>query len=160
MNTEQFVKEYNEATDKEKFVKKHILKDKYIPYAEKVAICSNITQLTLYTEVDGKKIFKKNSANDYLFFTLELIDKYTDIEISKKNALNEFDLLDSNNCIDILISFIPEHEKQTMQVIKKMTVDDEMINNRDLTSYLDNKSSAIEMMLDTSLEEIISKVGK
>ena len=146
MNTEQFVKEYNETTDKEKFVKKHILKDKYIPYAEKVAICKRIVNSTSYVKSGEIKTYRKNTPGQYMLFVLNVIDLYTDIDIDFTDAPNEFDKVYPLNVSNIICS-VCEAEINTLNTVLKMIEDDLEINERTLVSYIENKISLLETIL-------------
>lgn len=153
MKVNEFVEEYKQHKDKDEYIKKHILLDKYVPYVEKITRCKNIIDKTMYTELNGEKVFKKNSTSQYLLYTLTLIDLYTDLDIDFKNLLDEYDELEKYALITPIISFINENELQTWQTISNMIIDDLMVNTRSIVSWIDNKIDILSLMMN-SIQDI------
>ena len=150
MNVNTFLKEYNSANDKEKFLKT-ILSTNYIPYTEKVTDCINIIKTT--TEVDG--IFKQNTPAQFMVFTTNLICKYTELEY-EDNIVEFFEALDRENLINAIYSILPEREVTSYQTILSMCQDDYYNNNRELVSYIETKVAALQMTGDTLIEALNS----
>ena len=146
MNVEFFVKQIAMNKDKEGYVKKRI-KTLYIPYEEKVATCENIINATSYIE-----IYKRNTPSRAVFFSLTLIDKYTDIDIDFKNVLKDYNILDENNLIELIIKSLPAKEVSSWRTLLEMIDDDLMVNERSLISFLSDKSEAAQIMIDSFLE--------
>lgn len=155
MEVKEFVSEYKKcATDqlKDRFFKKHIVAN-YIPYELKIAHCENIAKNTMYLTVDEENnIYRQNSPMRYVLFVLTLIKLYTDIEIDFNDSLNIFNELDMNNLIDTIITYIPSSEYSKFQTVLNMIIDDEIENNRNIVSYIDNNISALKVMGSTLTE--------
>ena len=64
MEIREFVAKFKNCreNEREKFIEKHILKDKYVPYAEKIDTCKAIVNTSCYKKIktsDGEKTFFK-----------------------------------------------------------------------------------------------------
>ena len=151
------VKEFLDDYKKTKSIDKHIVK-KYLPYAEKISFCTNIVESTCYEILsDGKKIFKVNSPFRNALFLLNLVEHYTDISIDwKQGALSEFDALSESETLALIIKTIPESEVKQCSSILEMCLDDLMTNTRDLVSYVESKSQAVGLMLNTVYDMLIN----
>lgn len=138
MTVKEFVEKYVNSTDVEKTCAKHVIKDKYVPYEEKIATCLNIVKKTNYIESEGIKIYNRNTPAQYVQFSMTIINLYTDIEINFENILADFNMLDKVSAIDTLLSAISESEYTKFRTLLEMIQDDEYENNRNMTSYIDN----------------------
>lgn len=152
----EFIKQYKECIadvinkkSEEKFIEKHVFKDKYINFEEKCSICNRILNASHFvkTKIEDKehKIFVANSPSMYMLYKLELINQYTDIEIefNEGKALESYNALDSLNLIDVIISMIPKTETDKMQEILDMKLDDLYENEHNIIGYIDRKLSAL-----------------
>ena len=148
MTVKEFVNEYNQASDKEKCINKHIIKDKYVSYAEKITRCKNIIDTTMYVTVEDKRFFKQNSVSQYMLFSLTLIDLYTDIEIDINDSLNIFDLFEKHCLIGKITSSIPINEKNNFEFILNMMIDDLMINTRNMVGFIEDKLNELSLLGD------------
>jgi len=137
------------AKDKEDFIKRHIVK-KYLPYKEKVAMCTSIVDVTM--SMSG--VFKQDTPTRHLLFVMSVIDKYTDIEIDFNNSLDDFDILCESGVGNNIMSLIDESERDMITTVLNMCVDDYMENNRSLASMLDSFKLSIGSINDV-LSEII-----
>lgn len=149
MTTEQFINNYNTATDKNKFLSDCITKQ-YIPYHEKVSDCTGIVKAT--TEKDG--CFVINTPAQFMLFSTLFISKYTDIELDNDNILDTFERLDELDLINKIISNIPDKEYNSYNTILNMVLNDYMENNRNIISYIDTKIKAIGLSADMILDAI------
>lgn len=134
-----FVKGYTQISNdknKEMFIKKHFV-DKYIPYEEKCSICKRIIDASMTTDVAGKKVFRQDTTARYMLYSLNIIDLYTDITIDYTKALEQFNLLDKYNLIDVLYLNIPGSDKQKMDTILQMKLDDYYENERSTTGFIE-----------------------
>lgn len=167
MKVEKLISEYNRSSKKEEFFNGHIIK-KYVPYEQKMAEARKIVDLTSYTTVNDKKVFRQNTPQQYLLFTVRLILNYTDIEIPDEQILYVYNELNKNNMIMPLISAIPQNEYAEFDTVLKMTLNDELQNFRSFSGFLDTKFEALEMAFksfqdtlvnEETLTEIIKKIG-
>ena len=151
----QFVTKYNAAKtdeDKKVFCQSHIVKT-YVDYQTKlteVQIIAKQGNYSLDADVNGKRLFKRSSPTMYFLLKMRLIEDYTDIEIGD-NVLDIFNALDEIGALDCLISSIPENEIIKWNAMLDMVNDDIYINERDIVSYLETKTEAVSMVLDTML---------
>ena len=145
MKIDEFIRKYNAAKDKDKFIT-GCIKKTYIPYSEKVADCQRIINATM--ETGGE--FRVNTPAQFMIFTVNIISKYTDIEY--ENVLTTFEKLDELNLINAIISHIPEREYSTYNTLLSMTQDDYMENNRNLISFIETKVKALGLSMDAILD--------
>ena len=148
MKIDEFIKKYNSAKDKDKFLSDCIT-SQYVPYHEKIADCSGIIKAS--TEIDGT--FKINTPAQYMMFMIQIITRYTDLDREEK-ILEMFEKLDELNLINAIVSKIPEREFTSYNTILNMVQDDYMENNRTLLSFIETKVSALGLSLDAILDAI------
>lgn len=149
MQFEKFIEEYKKDNS---FISKHIVR-KYIPFQEKIDSAKKIIQLSFYKkiEIDGTKktVFNMNTPYQYYFMILEIINKYTDIEIvDDKQILNSFNTLEEMHITPKLIEAIGD-DYNSFNTVLKMCIDDAIFNETNLTTYLDTKFEAISLALNT-----------
>lgn len=149
----QFAKKFIDANDKVEFCKSHIVKT-YVDYQTKRSETESIARQGNYltdTNINGKPLFKRNTATMYFLLKLRLLVNYTDIEVKESEILDLFNALDEIGAIDCITSSIPENEITKWNAMLEMANDDIYINERDLVSYLETKTEAVGMVLDTVL---------
>lgn len=145
MKIEQFIEEFNNAKDKEAYVRKHITHD-YIPYSQKVSICNQIAEYSTHKEVQGKKMFWNNSSLRYMLFVFAIIEEYTDIELGKDaDRISAFDLMEHFNVMYFVSTCLGEEYKR-LDTVLKMQVDDIYSNERDLVSFLETKMTSLSLI--------------
>ena len=133
----------------------HRITKRYIPYEEKIAECSNIVEVTSYIDMNGQKLYNRNTPSRAMIFSLTLIKKYTDIEINFENVLPDYNLLEENDLIEPIINAIPAKEISIWQTVMKMIEDDKAENERSLLSKLDALSITANTFLE-ALEQALS----
>lgn len=158
MKIEEFILIYKTKSneEKEKFIAEHIT-TKYISFSEKLMYCNKIAENTLFvTDEEGEnKRFKQNSPSKFLFTNLILIKLYSDLEINfEKDPIKCFDLLNENGLIIGFIQEIPETEYAEFQTLLNMVIDDIIVNERDLVSYIENKIDVLHLSLNTLLDSL------
>lgn len=148
MKVDEFIRKYNSAKDKDKFLT-DCIKTQYVPYRIKIADCDGIVKAS--TEMNG--VFKINTPAQFMMFTIQVITRYTEIE-KDDDILGLFEKLDELNLINAITSKIPEREFASYNTILNMIQDDYMENNRTLLSFVDTKIKALGLSLDTILDTI------
>lgn len=148
MKVDEFIRKYNSAKDKDKFLT-DCIKTQYVPYRIKIADCDGIIKAS--TEING--VFKINTPAQFMMFTIQVITRYTEIE-KDNDILGLFEKLDELNLINAITSKIPEREFASYNTILNMIQDDYMENNRTLLSFIDTKIKALGLSLDTILDTI------
>ena len=151
MKVRKFIDEFKLSTDKAKCVEKHITK-KYLTFQDKTAVCKNIVELSMFKEVNGKKIFWIDTPIRYMMMVYAVIDNYTDIELGlDEERLEGFNLLEEYGIMSIL-SEVLESEYSSFNTILNMMSNDAEVNNNNLLSFLDNKVEAFNMFLEATTE--------
>lgn len=145
MKIEEFINGYKNATKKEDYVKKHITNN-YVPYSTKVAQCKKLVDVTSYVNINDKKMYYVNSPAQALLYNLLMVDLYTDIDLSYSEE--EFDMLDSDGLIDVILANISTNELTRFTEVLAMTKQDLIENERDFVSFIDKKIDALNLMAD------------
>lgn len=148
ISVDAFLREYGVAakqkgTAMETFIKKHIVTE-YVSYIDKDVICTRIMYATCYADKD-RRIVKFNTPTRQILFNMNLIDLYTDIEISFKDdeTIKQYDKLMSSGAIYLLINAIPEAEHMEFSTLLDMKIDDLISNEYSLTAILYNLKETI-----------------
>ncbi len=157
MDYKEFIKKYQSAKDKDKFLEKHIT-TKYLPYQRKIAEAKKIIELTMYSEVNGKKVFQQNSPLFYLMFVMRTILCYTDIAWEEnENIVEVYNELCEANVFEPLILTIPHKEYDAFNTVLCMVKNDEMENYRSVAGFFDSKVDALGLMLN-AFTEVVSTI--
>ena len=158
MKVKDFVTKFNNVKDKsdiDSFLNKHIIKN-YVSYAEKLTHCKNIINICCYSSINEKKFFKMNSPMKEMLLQMTFLKCYTDIEIDPAN-IEEYDMLMESKLIGLLIGHIDKSEISLFSSILDMMINDEIMNTRDLVSFLENKIDTINMTLNSLLDVVDSE---
>ena len=146
MNINEFINGYNEAQNKEKYLKKHVTTS-YIDWGVKIFESERIVQMSCYDNNDESRRFRINSPMRYYLYVLAVIKNYTDVEIEDGKGLQSFDELEKNGITTPLLAAIGV-DADSFQTVLKMTLDDHIMNYRDVTSWMDEKLEAIKTVFD------------
>ena len=152
MKVDEFIRKYNSAKDKEKFLNGCIT-TQYVPYHEKMTDCEMIIIST--TKIENE--FRINSPMRFMLFITTLISRYTEIG-EDEDLLTSFEILDENGLIDKIISKIPEKEYNSYNTILSMELDDYMENNRSITAYISSKVKELEVPIKALIKTIKNNV--
>lgn len=146
-----FVNKYDKLDSEEKssFIGQHIVTS-YVPYEEKCNICQRIINTSM--KANGK--FHQNTTAQYMLYTLQLIDAYTDITIDMSQSLKSFNMLDSRDLIDLILENIPEKEHAKFDLIIDMIRGDLFENERSIVGYIDRFLDRIKNLFDKIVESI------
>lgn len=157
MKVDELIKEYEKAkkTKKEYDFSKRI-KMQYMPYSQKCSLAKNIVANTSYVEVEGKSLYKRNTASMLFLFTMQLIANYTDIEIESKDVVEAYDLLVESGLMDELLSAIPDSETKILKGLLDFERDDLECNTRSLVSFLETKFESMDIAM-TSLLNVLDR---
>lgn len=166
ITVDAFLREYSvvakqKGSAMETFIKKHIV-TQYVPYLEKDVLCTRIIYATCYADKD-RRIIKFNTPGRLLLFNMNLINLYTDIEISFENdeTTKQYDKLMEVGAIYLLINAIPETEYTEFVTLLNMKLDDLRDNEYSLEALLYDlkKSFSIsEDIINSALEELKKQV--
>lgn len=152
MKYDEFISKYKSASDKKKFLQKHIVKT-YIPYQDKIAEAQEIVRRSCYIEKNGKKEYKQNSPLFFMLFMLRIIANYTDITFEEgAEALLAFNAFSEEELLEPIIMAIPQKEYDTFNTVLQMCKDDEMENYRSLAGFFETKVETLGLALNALAE--------
>ena len=186
-NVKSFVEEYEKCSnndDKAKFLKSKLKTEKYMSYADKLALGENIVKSSSYamTKEDGKlkqtDRIALNSPMRYILFVMTVVDKYTNIEVDFKNIMPDFDALNFNSLIEVIFEKIGDKETAEFNTVVEMVLNDFMANKYQFKNYIDdtllkvyglvekcaplidNITSKLDSMSEEDVERLSGLLGK
>ena len=165
MSAQEFIKKYNALTSEKikEDLLKTIVKDIYVPYENKITICEKIVAASYYIKtkdnngIETKKMHINSPAN-YMFYCLNLINTYTSIEIDFNNALDEFNLLNANGCMDLIFDCISAREIQEFRMILDMVENDTIQNEYELHAFISNQVERFGSLTGYVLAPLLDKL--
>lgn len=134
MMIDEFIKKYNTmSSDRlKKELVNGIIKRTYIPYAEKYAICNGIINSCYFK--DG--IIHIDSVSEYMLYCLKIVENYTYLIIDYNKSVDEFDKLNKENLITIIVNSLPKQEQEEMRMVLDMVEKDVVANNYEIHSFI------------------------
>ena len=153
MTVKEFVEGYKKAKDKIDFVNKHITTN-YVPYIEKVTHCKSIAKATTHKMVGENEYFVIDSPTRHLLYTIKLIELYTDIEIDLQNIANDYDELNKNKILGVILNAISEDEQTEFKFILESVMNDIYENERSVGAILGISKEAIGMTIGSIFDGI------
>lgn len=184
MKVSYFVKKAKKVTNdniKEKRINGMLNVKHYVSIAKKIDLADNVVKAaTTERDKDGNVIgFKVNSLTKYLLHVLGLIGLYTDLEIDYSNAIEEYDLLNSNDFISMIIRQIGESEIAECQLCLDMVWNDVIQNTLSpqafikeqvtrfgtlagatISPMIEGLTKAVEGLDDEKVKAIVEAIGK
>lgn len=158
MNIDKFLMQYKTTPDEKKveFMKKHIT-TKYLPYENKISLCKEIIDRSMWIEVNGKQVFTMNTPIQYMLVTQALIQAYTDIDMPEdgKENLNIFNKFEENGITSYMCQAL-ESEYTSFNTVFKMMVDDAIFNNTNLPAFIDQKMETLGLSMDAMLDTLMA----
>lgn len=156
----EFVTKYNSLKSndvREKYAESMIIKDKYVDYLVKQKYAQDIISISC---LDNKGHIKINSCKKYMMYINILLTLYTNIEMSEKNCVAEFDMLDRENLIDTLLKYIPEEELGKFDTIMQMCYDDFMTNNYEIHAFITKTADDVINRMTAMVSPLVDEVMK
>lgn len=156
----EFVTRYNSLKSndvREKYAESMIIKDKYVDYLVKQKYAQDIISISC---LDNKGHIKINSCKKYMMYINTLLTLYTNIEMSEKNCVAEFDMLDRENLIDTLLKYIPEEELGKFDTIMQMCYDDFMTNNYEIHAFITKTADDVINRMTAMVSPLVDEVMK
>lgn len=156
MNYKDFIEEFNNADNESAFLESHIITE-YVPYEKKITICNNVIKNTFYDENNNIKI---NSPASFMFYSLSLINEYTDIDVDFAIGLEIFNELNKLDLIDKITGSIPNNEQLEFSAIMDMMESDFQKNECGIIGWLNSKTESITSLVGLLLsdDELMSKL--
>ena len=109
---------------REEYLKAVIKVKPYVGYGAKMFLADTIIKTSCLN--DGQIYI--DSCKKYLLYIYTLINTYTNIELSTKDLMIQYDRLDSIGLIEPILALIPEKERVIFKTILDMKQDDLMTN--------------------------------
>lgn len=186
-NVKSFVEEYEKQVndaDKAKFLKTKLKTEKYMPYADKLALAEKIVKSSSYAIVKEDGVLKQtdrialNSPMRYVLFVMTVVDKYTNIEVDFKNIMPEFDTLNFNSLIENIFEKVGDKETAEFNTVVEMVLNDFMANKYQFKNYIDdtllkvsglvekcaplidNIANKLDSMSEEDIEKLSGLIGK
>lgn len=156
-NVKSFVEEYEKQVndaDKAKFLKTKLKTEKYMPYADKLALAENIVKSSSYAIVKEDGVLKQtdrialNSPMRYVLFVMTVVDKYTNIEVDFKNIMPEFDALNFNSLIESIFEKVGDKETAEFNTVVDMVLNDFMANKYQFKNYINETLSRVSGLVE------------
>lgn len=136
MKVNEFIEQMNKM-EKEKvadFLHKRLITE-YVNFENKIDLCQSIIKNTSYSKISEEgSVWKKQNAMEFLFFNIKLISVYTDVEIEDGNVMENYNALNKLDYIATLLYTIPQREFEEFNDIMSMCKEDQVSNERNLTS--------------------------
>lgn len=186
-NVKSFVAEYEKCSnndDRVKFLKTKLKTEKYLSYADKIALAENIVKSSSYAIIkeDGKlkqtDRIALNSPMRYILFVMTVVDKYTNIEVNFGNIIPDFDALNFISLIEVIFEKIGDKETAEFNTVVEMVLNDFMSNKYQFKNYIDdtllkisgvvekcaplinNIASKLDSMSEEDIEKLSGLLGK
>ena len=156
-NVKSFVEEYEKQSndaDKAKFLRSKLKTEKYMPYADKLALAENIVKSSSYAMVKEDGVLKQtdrialNSPMRYILFVMTVVDKYTNIEVNFKNIMPDFDALNFNSLIEVIFEKVGDKETAEFNTVVDMVLNDFMANKYQFKNYINDTLSKVSGLVE------------
>lgn len=147
MKVEEFVKEYCNVVDnmQDKYIGNNVEIIDYVSVVDKINDAKRIISATSYS-MDNNGVrtgeIEIDTVNANVLSKLQMIDRYTNIDIDFGNVISEYDLLSRYNLVNQLLSLIPEHEFYEYTNIFDATLSDFMKNKCSGSLWVKNNLSS------------------
>lgn len=101
-----------------------------------------------------------DSCKKYLMTVFTLISAYTSIECSPENWVEEYDLLNKNALIPVIINRIPENAVKDLENFVQMKFDDLMTNTYETHAYFNQLFAKLLPTLTNGIESFTDAAAK
>ena len=133
----------------------------YVSYEMKIAICQKIIENSYYKKINNEsKRLHINSPAQYMLYCLNLVNQYTNIKIDFSNTLEEFNLLNKNGLIDVILNHIPERELKEFRMILDMIENDILQNEYEIHAFISNQVERFGELTGFVLKPIIEQLNR
>lgn len=150
----QGYKQRASESGKKLFLEAKIKTVKYMDYVVVQSLCDNIIANSFIK--DGE--FYVDSCKSYYLYVFTILKYYTNIKINDHDFMREFDLLNEEGLIDIILNAISENLMNTFDAVFQMKKNDFMTNYYEVHSYMNRMIGklipVVSTFLDNSLEEL------
>ena len=165
ITVKEFVDGYNKLEDEEKqeYIKSHVLKNKYVNYEHKINSANRIIKSSHYItskNSSGKDIKRLHfdTTAEYMLYSLEIVNLYTDINIDFKRSLEQFNMINGSRSLNDIINEINKTEINEFSTILEFVRNDLIKNEYEIHAYISNQINRIGELLSSILPSIIEKI--
>lgn len=166
MNIKNFVALYNrKKTPEEKaaLISEHITVS-HVNYVDKVNRAELIVRTTYHekhVDENGNEttVFYQNSAAKYMFYSLSLVDLYTDIDVDFTDATESFEAI-NGEILDMILQGIDERELQEFRMLLEFACDDVMVNEYNIHSFIEKQIERLGVLTETILKPIVEQINE
>lgn len=155
----RFMVTKNGIDERIEYLKKEIELKKYIPFADKREICSNVIDACC-TKKGG--LIKVDSVTRYIMFTISVISAYTNLEFSSGedyDSLDEYDMLCEAGLLNPILALIGD-EYATCNNMLNMMMEDVIANNNTVEAVLGHNLGKVSDALDDLIGAFADKVAE
>lgn len=162
-SVKEFCEKYNGTNvqqTKDAYIQE-ILKPEYVPYEEKIAICEKIVESSHFRKgKNGNKQLHVNSPIQYVLFCMQLVNKYTKINVDFKNIIEEFNLLNKLDILNNIVFNIPEKESKEFRTILDMVENDMLQNEYEIGSYIRKQTERFGELFENIVTPLMTVIDK
>lgn len=144
---------------KEEYLKAVIKIKPYVGYGVKMVLADMVIKNSCLK--NGRVHI--DSCKKYILYIYALIDTYTNIEITEKQWLFEYDRLDSMGLIEPILALIPEKEVATFKTILDMKHNDLMTNRYGTYAFIEdqvNRIASVTPEISKAFAPLIEKLNE
>lgn len=165
MTVKEFVEDISEVTIdslKEKRINSILKPKKYVSIVDKINLADKVSKAATHEfDKDGNIIgFKINSLTKYILHVMGLIELYTDIDVDRANILKEYDLLNENGLIEVIVNLIGEHEIAECQMCLNMIFDDTIQNEMSTEAFVKSQVERFGTLVGTTLSPALNVISE
>lgn len=164
MRIETFVRLYNtKKTDEERIdLVKERMNEKHVSFSDKVNHADIIAKHCYYQkekDANGveREVFKQNSAAKYMFYSLTVVELYTDLDVDFKKALEQFEML-NGEILDDIMNLVDQRELKEFQMILDFACDDIITNEYELHSFIGKEVERFGNLVGATLAPILQSL--
>lgn len=185
VTVKEFVEGYSKSTNssaKKIYVQNVLKAEKYIPYAYKLSLAEVIVEKSSYAYESpdgGEKApgaggdsadsvqsgrIKINSNLRFVGFIFTVFQAYTNVKMDGSNILEEFDMLNREGLVDVVISYMMEDEGRKrdldeFKIVVQRTFEDFMTNNYESHAFISKQVGRIADVLKVVMKPVAEKIA-
>ena len=140
------------------YIRKTLEIKNYIPFTEKRELCTKVLESCNTTDESG--LVKVDSISRYILFTIAVLAKYTNLELTSdenEDSIDKYDLLCQNDLLNPILDVIGA-EYSTCNNMLNMMMADIVANNNNIENILGTTANHLMEMVDEFAEVLSGKV--
>lgn len=125
----------------------------YINFEVLTVIADSIVANSMFDK-DGN--IKIDSCKKYLLYVYSIINVFTNIDVHEDKWMQEYNKLNKNNLIEVIVGMIPERTVSEFDSILKMKSDDLITNYYSINAYIDRKLVQLYPVINKGIDGLLS----